>query len=232
MPNGEMTDFKVLIGEVLSVDDTALQRTAVVEVPGSGTLPPIALDNPLCQQYIPVPGQRVIVLGIHDQDFRIIAYLGSEALVTQGSKPIRQGESLIQGLGGGYLVIDNAGNVALSDRGQANVIQLRANNMIGMAGKSLFINVEGTGQIKITPKDADDPASEGKLELIKTNAAGVELGKVVITDGRIDVEGFQVNLGKNPITASVQTLSGVPGVYSYDPFGRPVPGSTTVKESL
>jgi hypothetical protein len=223
------------IAEVISVD--VENRTVIVQTKEDGHAmqqTPISLDNASFQQYVPVPGQQVLIGDIFSTDLRILAIFGDTPRNVQRSKPIDSGEILSQGSGGGFYYADKSGNAMLSDKTLSNVIQLLVNNKIGMAGKALFINIHKTGQIKITPGDPEDELDNGTIEIIKTNSAGKKVASITIGDDKIEVTGDTVEIGPLPIASSVVTLSGVnsPVGYSFDSFGVPIPGSRTVKESL
>lgn len=222
-----MSELAFQIAEVMSVDIE--KKTVTVQSREDGLIiPDIPIDNPPYKQYIPLIGQQVLILKLFDYDWRIVSEFGSESLSTQSSKPIGAGEIMMQGSGGGFFYADKAGNVVLSDKTLSNIIQLLVNTRINIVGDSMTIVIKSVGQITVTPSDGITPSS---IKLTKINN-GIPVANIVLQDGKISIDSAQVEIGPAPVASSVVTLSGVPGEYSFDAFGKPVPGSTTVKETL
>ena len=86
----------------------------------------------------------------------------------------------------------------------------------------MAIKIKGVGEINII----DD-----KIEITKISGTdGTKASKVTLTDDKIEVDALTVNLGSKPTAGVVNSLSGVPGSYSFDfVTGQPIPSSQSVK---
>lgn len=222
-----MSEISFQLGMVSSVDAT--KRKAIVTSYTDQLNMEINLDVPQHRQYLPVPGQQVLLAKVMQSDVRIIAEFGNEAPGVQASKPLQPGEIMTQGSGGGFFYADRAGNAIISDKFLSNVIQFLVGTSVSIVGDALTIDIKNIGRLNIRP--AADDSDDDTIEIIKTDDDGVEVSKVIMTNDKIDVEGPVVNLGPDVTGGVVVSNSGVPGTYSFDSLGRPVPGSLTVKGS-
>jgi hypothetical protein len=237
---GSLLQFN--LGVVRSVD--TINKKAVVTMRPGMQDRVINLDYPLSRQYVPVPGQIVLVLLLGDQksddmsrsssmsyDARIVCEFGDETLNVQKSRPLQTGEIMIQGQGGGFLYADQNGNAMMSDQAMSNVVQLLANTAISLVGDALSIQIKGVGKLNITPKSDSNP--DAKLELIKTDTQGAMKSRVVVQDDKVIMEGAIVEVGTKQIPYTqcgvVTSRSGVPGNHSFCLItGAPIPGSAQV----
>ena len=224
-----MNQPQFLFGEVISVD--AANRKIFVSFSEDALPVEVPLDMPQSFQTIPIVGQQVLVVRVYESDLRLVGIFGHEPLNIQASRPLNEGEVMVQGTGGAFTYADRAGNIMISDKTLSNFIQLLVNTRITMIGDALQVEIKDVGQITITPTDLTT-GTTSKISIVKTVKGGIPIAKIVLEDGKITIDGLTVNIGTAPIGGMVVSTSGIPGPYSFDSFGKPIPSSLTVKGSL
>lgn len=179
-------------------------------------IPDVPIDTPLHAQYVPVIGQQVVLVR-SDYFTTVLAWLGTKKF----DAPIKSGEVMMEGSGGGFVYLNQGGDVLIADSAMSNVIKLLSTVGFQFVGDALSLVVKGIGQINIM---------EDKIEIIKTiGPSDIETSKVTMTDTKVTVEALTVELGEVPIGNGVFSLSGIVGPYSFDWMGQPIPGSGAVK---
>jgi len=205
-------------GQVVAV--SATNKTISVQSRVNGdVITSIPLQPAFFQQYVPVVGQQVMLYRIGSYFTGVLVYLASR----QFRRPIKDGEFLIEGVGGGRAFFDNGGSVWLGDKMMSNVLKLLSSVGLQFVGDTMSIEIKGMAKITIL----DDEIVVKKVSKL----GNVTTTQVTITDTAVVVDSPLVKLGKAPVIgAAVVSLSGVPGNFSFDPItGQPIPGSTQVK---
>jgi hypothetical protein len=210
--------FSLQFAQITAVDSDKKTVSAQSRFDGS-VITNIAIEPSLHQQYLPTIGQQVILLR-SDYFTVVLAYLGTRKF----DAPIKAGEIKVEGSGGGFFYANRSGDVEIADADLSNVHKLIASVGWQFVGNALSLVVTGIGQINI---------KEGQIEIVKTTGqANIPTTKIVLTTDKVVVKAPTVELGVAAIAAGVVTTSGVPGPYSFDWMGKPIPGSATIKESL
>ena len=224
-----MAELAFQLATVLAIDEVA--KTVTVQSMEDGQLlPNIPIDNPSYRQYIPAPGQLVLILKLFTNDWRIVAYFGDKSLSKQAAIPIRPGAVMMQGSGNGYFYADASGNVQMSDGSMSNWVQCLVDTQISMLGDGLGINIKGVGQIVMKPANPNDPTSKNSIEITKVNN-GIPVAKILIQNDKLVINGPVVEVGPAAVGGAVYSLSNIPGDYTVDSLGRPVPCSGKLKVS-
>jgi hypothetical protein len=207
----------IQFAEITSVDSDKFTVSAQSRLDGA-VIPNIPIDCPLNAQYIPVVGQQVLLIRIGDYDTRILAALGQR----QFDAPIKPGELLSEGSGGGFLYLNRTGDAMLSDSALSNVLKMISTVGIQIVGDALAIDVKKIGKITIM---------NDEIQIIKTSGdSGSTAAKISLTNEKIVIEGTGVDLGKSPIGGCVFSMSGVTGPHSFCLVtGAPIPASGSVK---
>lgn len=205
-------------GEITAVDLAKSTLSIQSRLDGS-VIPDVPIDASLHSQYIPVIGQQVVLVR-SDYFTSVISFLGTKKF----NAPIKSGEVMFEGSGGGFLYLNQGGDVVLADSAMSNVLKLLSTVGFQFVGDALSLVVKGVGQINIM---------EDKIEIVKTlGPSDVVTTKVTMTDTKVTVEASTVELGEAPIGNGVFSLSGIVGPYSFDWMGQPIPGSGAVKVGL
>ena len=182
----------------------------------------VAIDSPLFAQYIPVIGQIVIIQRIGSTFTKVMGYFGDRLF----SAPIKPGEALIEGYGGGFMYLNNGGDAVISDQVLGNVIRLLNTVGISMTADSISINVKNVGQLNITPVNSDT-GTKNSIEFIKIGPDQKTTAKFTVTDDKVSIDAPKVELGlqTNPLEAGmVVSQSTVYGTHSQCPMtGLPIP---------
>jgi len=186
-------------------------------------------DNPLFSQYVPVIGQVVTIQRVDQYFTRVVGYFGG---VTDVDTPILPGEFLMEGGGGGFVYLNNGGDLVAGDETLSNVMRLL--NMVGISitGNALSINIKNVGQINVTPENSDT-GTKNQIEMIKFDSQKNPVTRVTMTDEKISINGPAIEMGMQRPTSinagAVASVSPVIGTYSYDFMtGRPIPKSSEV----
>ena len=205
-------------GQVVMVDATNKVISVQSRINGD-VITGIPLQPAFFQQYVPVVGQQVMLYRIGNYFTGVLVYLASR----QFRRPIKDGEFLIEGVGGGRAFFDNGGSVLLSDKMMSNVLKMLSSVGLQFVGDTMSIEVKGIAKVTIK----DDQVVVQKVSTL----GNVTTAKVTIEDGVVTVDSPLIKLGQAPVIgAAVVSLSGVPGNFSFDPItGQPIPGSTQVK---
>jgi hypothetical protein len=182
----------------------------------------VAIDSPLFAQYIPVIGQIVLLQRVGSTFTKVMGYFGDRLF----HAPIQPGEALIEGHGGGFMYLNNGGDVVVSDQVLGNVIRLLNTVGISVTADSISINVKGVGQLNITPVNADT-GTKNSIEFIKVGTDNKPTAKFTVTDEKVAIDAPKVELGlqTNTIEAGmVVSSSQVYGTHSICPItGQPIP---------
>lgn len=193
-------------------------------------IPDIRIDTPLFAQQIPVVGQYVFLM--RDAGFvtRIVAVFGERPF----DAPVTPGEVMVESTGGSFLYLNNSGDAMLSDETLSNVLKLISKIGVLIVGDTFSLNVKGVGQINITPQ-REDLGTEDVVELVKLGNSGQATATIRMTNEKIVIDGGRIEIGRASDAlkgGAVVSLSGLIGEYSFDSFGRPVPGSAVVRASV
>ena len=245
-----MAEFQIQTGIINAIrfDEENGRQVAKVDIQSHKDLsivPDVKIDTPLHAQHIPHIGQVVTFMRTDSYFTRILAVHGERPF----DAPIKPGEVMMESTGGGFMYLDNGGNVLIADETLSNVFKLLSQVGMVVTADSLTIDVKGVGQINIIPKDETDPSSESKIEFVKLNSSlgpDKPASKIVITDDKIVVDAAKVELGReqslldpatnpliNPSGGVVVSRSLVTGEHSYDMFtGKPIPRSGTVTSTI
>lgn len=219
-------DFQ--LGEVRSVDMNLRTITIVSHVDSKEYTFP--LDMPRYSQAVPIPGQQILVAKLFDYDMRHVATFGDIPRTEQRKRPLNSGDHMIESSGGAHMWVDSGGNAQLSDGRAGNFIQMLVGTKMTIKGTNIEITVPGVGDVTIDP-------DKQEIRVSKTTA-GVETAAISITDSNVEISATQrITIGRSivpgetpaPIGGAVLSFSGIPGEYSIDSLGRPVPGSSVVK---
>jgi len=179
-----MNQPQFLFGEVISVD--AANRKIFVSFSEDALPVEVPLDMPQSFQTIPIVGQQVLVVRVYESDLRLVGIFGHEPLNIQASRPLNEGEVMVQGTGGAFTYADRAGNIMISDKTLSNFIQLLVNTRITMIGDALQVEIKDVGQITITPTDLTT-GTTSKISIVKTVKGGIPIAKIVLEDGKIEL---------------------------------------------
>lgn len=247
-----MAEFQIQTGVINAIrfepEEEGGRPIAKVDIQSHGDLsiiPDIKIDTPLNAQHIPTVGQVVTFMRTDNYFTRIIAVHGERPF----DAPIKPGEVMVESTGGGFMYLDNGGNVIVADETLSNVFKLLSQVGIVVTADSLVIDIKGVGQINVTPKDPLDPTSEEKIEFLKFSSIvgpTKPTSKIVITNDEIVIDASKVKLGReqntadpfanplvNPTGGVVVSRSPVVGEFSYDLFtGMPIPKSGTVESTF
>jgi hypothetical protein len=191
----------------------------------------VAIDSPLFAQYIPVIGQIVMISRTDDYFTKITGYFGSRAFTA----PIQPGEALIEGHGGGFMYLNNGGDVVVGDETLSNVIRLLNTVGITMTADAMSLDIKGVGQLNITPKNSD-LKTENKIEFIKMDTDNKPVARFTITDEKIAIDGPKVEIGlkENTVdTGAVVSQAQVNGTHSFCfVTGQPIPCARDVRVKI
>jgi hypothetical protein len=194
-------------------------------------IPDVVIDSPLFAQYIPVIGQIVMISRIGDYFTKVSGYFGSKAFTA----PIKPGEALLEGHGGGFVFLNNGGDVVISDETLGNVIRLL--NMVGITvtADALSLNIKGVGQLNITP-ERSDLSTENKIEFIKVDADSRPIARFTMTDDKIAIDGAKVEIGLKDNTLDTGTVLSQTQVFGTHSFcmvtGAPIPCAKDVRVKI
>lgn len=204
--------------EVTAIDLSRKVISAQSRLDGS-VISDISIETPLHRQYIPVVGQQILLVR---SDFftAIVAVLAERPF----DAPISPGEIMVEGSGGGFFYANKSGDVMLADSAMSNVFKLVSTVGIQVIGDALSITIKGIGRLNII----DD-----KIELVKVSGKpGVPATKVTMTDDEVNIQAPSVSLGSRPAGGVVVSNSGIPGPYSIDWMGIPIPSSQAVQAAI
>jgi len=222
-----MDNFEIQCGVVTAINekqDERGNRLVTVDVQSFedlSTIKDVAIDSPLFAQYIPVVGQIVMIQKVGNYFAKVMGYFGSRVF----QAPIQPGEALIEGHGGGFMFLNNGGDVVIADEVLGNVIRLI--NMVGVTitANAMSINVKGIGQINVTPEDSE-LGTKNQIELVKIAANGDKIN-LTMTDEKVMIDSPKVEVGlrSNVFEAgAVVSTSQVFGTHSICPItGMPIP---------
>ena len=226
---------------ILEANGARTIKVSVMSFSDMGIIPDIMLDSPLHMQYVPVVGQYVMILRTANNYTRIVAYSGEKLF----DAPLNPGEVMMEGSGGGFVHMNNAGDVIVGDSYLSNVMKVLSGIGITITADGYSLNVKKVGQINITPQD-DKLGTEEKIELVKMKGSSVT-GRIVLTNDKTMVYSSAIELGKDPETPAgkVEAVLGKAGVVMSNfpgaptgPHnvcfltGAPIPCSGSVKASI
>lgn len=194
-------------------------------------IPNVVIDSPLFAQYIPVIGQLVMINRVEDYFTKIMGYFGSKAFTA----PIQPGEALIEGHGGGFMFLNNGGDVVVSDETLSNVIRLL--NMVGISitANAVSLNIKGVGQLNITPQNTD-LNTENKIEFVKFGPNKDPIARFTVTDEKISIDGPKVEIGLQQNTLDTGVVLSQAQTYGTHSFclitGAPIPCAKDVRTKI
>lgn len=213
-----LNTLSLQFAEITAVDTDRKVLSAQSRLDGS-VITDIPIETPLHLQYIPVVGQQVILIR---SDFftAVLAVMADRPF----DAPIKPGEIMVEGSGGGFYYANQSGDVMLADSAMSNVLKLISTVGIQVVGDALSVTIKGIGQLSVV---------NDKIELTKVSGTpGVPVAKVTITNDKVDVQAPNVSLGSQPVGGVVISNSGVVGPYSVDWMGLPIPSSQAVQAAL
>ena len=213
-----LNTLSLQFAEVTAIDLGRKVISAQSRLDGS-VISDIAIETPLHRQYIPVIGQQILLVR---SDFftAVIAVLAERPF----DAPISPGEIMVEGSGGGFFYANKNGDVMLADSTMSNVLKIVSSVGIQVTGDALSITIKGIGRINVI----DD-----KIELVKVSGKpGIPTTKVTMSDDEVSIQAPNVSLGSQPAGGVVVSNSGIPGPYSVDWMGLPIPSSQAVQASL
>ena len=190
----------------------------------------IQIEQPLNHQYIPIVNQQIILLRIGDFFTRVMVEL-AEAPFGATADP---GEFLIEGGGGGFVYLNNGGDVYISDSVRSNYIKLLSSVGFSIVGDAISLLIKDIGKIIITPENSEIGA-ENEIRIEKINPNG-EPTIVKLTNDKVEIVSSRVEIGRDsdgPKAGSVVSFSPRIGDYSVDPMtGDPIPSSSVEKVAI
>jgi len=223
-----MLDFQ--LGRIINVDDK--NNVVYVNSFESGSNIPVELDNPLSLQVMPKIGSLVLFVRYGMNVTKIIKiWENNPDLLRKNSGRLLPGEIQIQSEGGGYIYLNNNGDVSIVDGGMRNIfkiirkkfqILIQATEILFQTFNGLEIRHTKSGEYEITKKDPRTKEIKAKI--------------VIDKDGNTYIDSQTIYLGKNANDENKRKLFGdivTSGPYGTFPIcpvtGKPITGSSTIK---
>ena len=208
-------------GVIKNVDATKGTCSIMSNLDGS-TVDNVPIDAPDFARYIPEENQSVLFMKLDDYHPSIVKYFSANKFIPT-TKPGEFDMTSKAGQGG-HVLLDNGGNVMISDEFFSNVMQIIADEGIQLSGDNYQIKIKNTGTINIDQKNK-------KIEIIKSMPfTDVPMTTITLEDDKVTIGSLKIELGSTTVGGCVYSMSNVPGPHSFCLVtGLPIPASTSVK---